>query len=1246
MVGVALSVILPTFAATAQQDNDQPPPEPVPIRGGEHGDYSRIVFDWETAVPYRVSAGPGRLVVSFDEVRDADYRLVNPAILENIATLEQISDSGQPLSIAITISENTRIRDFNLGPKLVVDILDDPAQPAQPAEPEVAQAASPEDDGPVDDADETAEPETADAALEQGQQSPDAAAPPAAADADSAPETADSAEATAVADTPVQAAEPAVDDETSPDQGTTVAAGEADQAEPAQSADVQDPESGPVAPQEADVAEAVPQTDAADATDAGDPAVASLPPQPAIQEDESQSEADQELAAADDPEDGTPAPTDGADEDAVADAAENTPEGEEPSLSEDPEAAGTDTLVADAAEGEISPEAQTPNVEGSAQETSDPDSLVAEQSEPPADGQESEQAAGETVAALPVEEDEAIQDDTIDALAVIEKEIEQAEGEQAEVAEPTPPADEIEIAEPAPQAVPAGRLDTDLVQQQAIFDPGVPSLLSVFRRGDALWVVIGAETPLDPTVLAAQGSVGFGPAEIAAADGGAALRYVVDPGLHPTVELDGTRWIVRLIDEPQAHSRLVEVVPQPEFPLGPRVLVEAEGVQGLVRVADPEIGDVLVVAPLQVPTMGLARERRFVEVRLLPSIQGLVAELLADSVTMRIVRQGVEITTSDGLILSPLGDRRASTVNTFGAPIPDSLLRVGDWQGPPAQFNKRRQALQRNVAVADDENLPRARLDLARFYVSHGYGSEASGLLGLMRAADETLSDRPDFRALDGAAKLLVGDPQDALELFDHEELRDREEIALWRAATHADLADWPSANEDFAVARPLLAAYPSPFADYFYFRAGRAALEMGELDALGAMIDLMSSATDQASDEWAMTDYFRGMIALETGDLAEAQAALERAARSDDPKIHILASLALVDQGTARGTLTAEQAADELESLRFAWRGDEIEFDISEKLGDKYWEIGRYHDAVSNWQRAVENFPDHMPAIDLGEAIPVRLADLIVQPRADGGLNPLRASALYSEFKDLLPDGERGIEVALSVVDKLVSIDLLAQASQMLEELTRNRLQGETAVRTALREAGLHLLQDKPDAAMKTLDWTEGVLAATGAPQDIESERRLLRADSLARLEQPEAALDVLSDQSSRLAAAARVNIAWKAGLWQQASQALADLIGQPPDGDEPMPQAQADTVINYGIALALADDGEGLAELANRFGPAIESTDRAAVFRILTRGEAPLQPIRDLAAVRRQTSEIELFRDFLDGYREASTTVAATEG
>ncbi|MEM8916097.1 MAG: hypothetical protein AAGC83_09685, partial [Pseudomonadota bacterium] len=770
--------------------------------------------------------------------------------------------------------------------------------------------------------------------------------------------------------------------------------------------------------------------------------------------------------------------------------------------------------------------------------------------------------------------------------------------------------------------------------------------LSVFRRGEALWVVIAAETPLDPAALAAQGSRGFGPGEIAAADGGVALRYLVDAALHPTIEAAGTKWTVRLTAEPSENSRLMEVVPQPEFPLGPRVLVEADGVQGLVRVADPEVGDVLVVAPLNVPEMGLSRERRFVEVRLLPSTQGLVAELLADSVTMRIVRQGVEITTNEGLILSPIGDRRASTVNTFGAPIPESLLRVGNWQGPPEQFNRRRQALQRAVSIADDDNLPRARLDLARFYFAHGYGSEAYGLLALMKQVDEGLVDRPDFRALDSAVSMMTGRHDQSVDGFRHSDFDDSEEIALWRAAASASRADWEAASDDFALSRPLIGAYPEPFDDFFFTLAGRTALAVGDIEGLESIIQLMATATDGASDEWDITQYFRGVMALEARDLATADTALTRASRSDDPKIHILARLALVDQGLARSTMSGEEAVDELESLRFAWRGDEIEFDISERLGDQYWEVDRYRDALNLWKRTVDGFPDYPPALALADAVPERLAELILQDPQDNGLNPLRAAAIYNEFKDQLPDGDRGITVSNAVVDKLVSIDLLGRAADLLEEMANETLTGEEAVQASQRRAALHLLQESPELAIVALDDAEQIANVADLPTDLQSDQVLLRADALSRINRPSEALQLIADNPSRIAQAAKVNIAWKAGLWPEAAAALSELVGVPPDNEEPISAGQADTVVNYGIALALADDDQALQELSEQFGPALDESNRAAVFKILTRGDAPLEPIQDLAAVRRQTSEIELFRDFLNGYREAAKTVAATEG
>ena len=85
-----------------------------------------------------------------------------------------------------------------------------------------------------------------------------------------------------------------------------------------------------------------------------------------------------------------------------------------------------------------------------------------------------------------------------------------------------------------------------------------------------------------------------------------------------------------------------------------------------------------------------------------------------------------------------------------------------------------------------------------------------------------------------------------------------------------------------------------------------------------------------------------------------------------------------------------------------------------------------------------------------------------------------------------------------------------------------------------------------------------------------------------------------------------------------------------------ETIDERQAGTVIDYGIALALADDRSGLDRLAIAFGPAMEGTPDANTFAIVTRAQGASGPIADLASVRRQVSEVGVFQSFLASYRD----------
>ena len=103
-------------------------------------------------------------------------------------------------------------------------------------------------------------------------------------------------------------------------------------------------------------------------------------------------------------------------------------------------------------------------------------------------------------------------------------------------------------------------------------------------------------------------------------------------------------------------------------------------------------------------------------------------------------------------------------------------------------------------------------------------------------------------------------------------------------------------------------------------------------------------------------------------------------------------------------------------------------------------------------------------------------------------------------------------------------------------------------------------------------------------------------------------------------------------------AAEAMGELVKPPPPAGSPIEAAESELLLNLGIALALANDAQGLNRLAQRYGAAMARSPSANTFAILTRSPGGTPQIADLAAIRRQVSEVDLFRQFLLSYRTAA--------
>lgn len=114
----------------------------IPVRTGEHDDYTRIVFDWPTRVAYRVERSGGSVSLRFERTARVDVERLRarpPKFVANVSS--QAADGAT--TVALTIPETSEIKHFLSDSKVVLDIRA-PVPGAAPAAPASSgSAASP-----------------------------------------------------------------------------------------------------------------------------------------------------------------------------------------------------------------------------------------------------------------------------------------------------------------------------------------------------------------------------------------------------------------------------------------------------------------------------------------------------------------------------------------------------------------------------------------------------------------------------------------------------------------------------------------------------------------------------------------------------------------------------------------------------------------------------------------------------------------------------------------------------------------------------------------------------------------------------------------------------------------------------------------------------------------------------------------------------------------------------------------------
>ncbi|WP_411286631.1 endoglucanase [Phenylobacterium sp.] len=746
-------------------------------------------------------------------------------------------------------------------------------------------------------------------------------------------------------------------------------------------------------------------------------------------------------------------------------------------------------------------------------------------------------------------------------------------------------------AEPdRPNPIPAGgvvRMAATVANGQALlaFTWANPAGVAVFRRGDAVWVVFDATATLD-VAQAPRGLRQFSSLQAFKGADYAAIRIEAARDVPVFATSTGNTWTIALGPGAQSQPTLVRLAREGA---GAAAVLKAPvaGATRVVRVTDPVVGDTLSVVTALGPSKGLPSRRDYVQMALLPSVQGLAAEAYVEDLAVEREGDIVRFGRPKGLALSPTWATQDKAQAQLGAPMPAAMPALVDhtnWSKTgPKGFLARYNALLSAATVEGGDKARAApvaaRMALARFLVGSELSFEAIGVLNdLARAHPETMDD-PEFRGLRGVARVLARRYKEAEADFSSPVLADDPSSALWRSYVAVQQAQWPEARAQFAKGAESFALFSPVWRARFARADAQAALAQGDLPGAEARIRLALMDKTDPLEELATRLVQARIIELQ-GHKDRALRMYAAIATAPTEAISAPALMRATQIRLETGKVTPVQAAAVFDGLRYRWRGDATELETIRALGQLYLGQGRYREALEALRSAGMRLPDLPEALQLQSDLAAAFRALFLDGTADG-LEPIQALALFYDFKELTPIGADGDLMVRKLVRRLVDVDLLGQAAQLLKYQVENRLDGVPRAQVATDLAVIYLMDRKPEAAIQAINSSR----TTILPTALNAERRLIEARAWAGIGRHESALEIIERDPSGEARDLRSEITWKQKNWAASGPLFEKALGDRFKNPAPLTSDEEAKLLRAGVAYSLAGDDAALARLQGQY-------------------------------------------------------------
>jgi hypothetical protein len=758
-----------------------------------------------------------------------------------------------------------------------------------------------------------------------------------------------------------------------------------------------------------------------------------------------------------------------------------------------------------------------------------------------------------------------------------------------------------------------------------------PTAAAVFKKNGVLWAVFDTLLELDVSSVQGQLNTIADDVEVWRSGDTAILRIPLKNPRLTTFSTQGYGWLLTIGDlvvEPTKPLTMART----EISGGRAAMrVHFEDTGSIMRLRDPSTGENLHVVTGYGPARGFVKTQHLVDFSTLISAHGVALTEHVDDLQVLRDENYIYISSNSGLTLSTTGNRRAD-VSSLISDDKNGRETFLDLKSliakTPVQLARQRQDLERKLTKFDDLMAIQTELALSKLLVANGYAFEALGHLQIIEKSAPEFARGRGFRTLFSAAELMAGRADEAFRRLNHPEFETDPDASVWRGLAAARSGRWREAKDALDTAQSVVADYSDKVQQMMLLdNVELAILDQQYSQATADLAEVNPAFLDQ--EGIARYNLLRGRIAVARNRPKEAFEAFEAAQETQFLPIANAARLQDVRLKQQEQVIDTDAAIEELAGLTTIWRGDDIELQALRTLAHLYVDKNEYRSAFETAKAAASSNANSDTSRLLQEEMNGVFSSLFLDGKAND-LPAIKALSLYYDFREMTPVGRRGDEMVRRLADKLVEVDLLDRAAELLSHQVENRLKGAARSQIAADLAVVYLLDSKPNLALDTLRRTR----QSQLPRSLERQRRLVEAKALADLNKATLALDLLKPLDGLDVDLLRADILWRAKRWQETGEQIEQMLGDLWMGSRTLDEDEQTNVLRAAVSYSLADDRLGLDRLRKKFSAKMAQTSVSGAFDVVS---LPIERGgNQFKAIAQKIAGIDSMEKFLDEYRQ----------